>query len=178
MPEPMPPGLTFLVAITLAIVSASFVNRPGGGCVELVLILCDHFFVRVFFADVLGSFLWRRFLCRRFTRHLLRCGHGARICKGLRFLDERRLKPRGSDFPREGFLRAMVMPTKNALHEASLSTLLPTTAARWALNLPFNLIVFACVRCDPGVFFESNRVRTVGHDLSKTYRRRNPAARG
>jgi hypothetical protein len=36
MPEPMPFGLTRFVAITRAIVSASFAKRPAGGKVETV----------------------------------------------------------------------------------------------------------------------------------------------
>ena len=36
MPEPIPFGLTFFVAITRAIVAASRSNRPGGGKVDTV----------------------------------------------------------------------------------------------------------------------------------------------
>jgi hypothetical protein len=41
MPEPMPRGLTFLLAITLATVSASLVKVPSGGKVETVLTLLE-----------------------------------------------------------------------------------------------------------------------------------------
>src|SRR5438105_4645273 len=44
MPEPMPFGLTFLLAMPLAMVLASLVNRLAGGKVETVFTLCDHFF--------------------------------------------------------------------------------------------------------------------------------------
>jgi hypothetical protein len=44
MPEPIPLGLTFLLAIALAIVSASFVNIRLGGLVETVFTLRTHFF--------------------------------------------------------------------------------------------------------------------------------------
>src|SRR5579884_2879098 len=44
MPEPIPLGLTFLLAITLLIVSASLVKIPWGGNVEMVLTLRTQFF--------------------------------------------------------------------------------------------------------------------------------------
>src|SRR5262249_3519144 len=44
MPEPMPRGLTFFVAITRAIVLASLVKRSFGGYVETVETLCDQRF--------------------------------------------------------------------------------------------------------------------------------------
>ena len=44
MPEPGPLGLTFLLAIARAMVSASLVNRPLGGRVETVFTPRTHFF--------------------------------------------------------------------------------------------------------------------------------------
>lgn len=41
--EPRPPGLTFFDAMVRATVLASLVNVFGGGWVESVLILADHF---------------------------------------------------------------------------------------------------------------------------------------
>jgi hypothetical protein len=43
MPDPIPFGLTRLLAIVRAIVRASLLNSPGGGAVETMLTLCDHF---------------------------------------------------------------------------------------------------------------------------------------
>jgi hypothetical protein len=57
MAEPSPPGLTFFVAMTRAIVSASFVKRPSGGCVESVSIWCDHLRTPLFFAVRVGAFV-------------------------------------------------------------------------------------------------------------------------
>src|SRR5437899_2614967 len=45
MPEPMPLGLIFLLAMILATVGASLVKVPAGGKVETVFTLCDHFFL-------------------------------------------------------------------------------------------------------------------------------------
>ena len=44
MPEPIPLGLTCLLAIERAIVGALLVKSPAGGRVETVFTLCDHFF--------------------------------------------------------------------------------------------------------------------------------------
>ena len=44
MPDPGPLGETLFEARDRAIVSASLVKRPGGGKVETVLTLADHFF--------------------------------------------------------------------------------------------------------------------------------------
>jgi hypothetical protein len=44
IPDPIPFGLTFLLAMTLAIVSASFVYRPAGGKVDTVVTVRTHFF--------------------------------------------------------------------------------------------------------------------------------------
>ncbi|HEY3242572.1 MAG TPA: hypothetical protein VGM03_04395 [Phycisphaerae bacterium] len=43
MPDPIPFGLTRLLAIVRAIVRASLLNSPGGGAVETVVTSCDHF---------------------------------------------------------------------------------------------------------------------------------------
>src|SRR5262249_47102079 len=45
MPEAMPLGLTFLVAMVLAIVCASLVNRSRGGLVETVFTFRTHPFL-------------------------------------------------------------------------------------------------------------------------------------
>jgi hypothetical protein len=45
MPEPMPRGLTLFLAIVLAIVCASFLNKSFGGEVETVFTLRTHFLV-------------------------------------------------------------------------------------------------------------------------------------
>jgi hypothetical protein len=42
IPDPIPFGLTFLLAIALATVLASLVNKPGGGKVETVFTWCDQ----------------------------------------------------------------------------------------------------------------------------------------
>src|SRR5262245_9367149 len=44
IPDPIPFGLTFLLARLRAIDSAFFVNSPSGGNVETVLTPCTHFF--------------------------------------------------------------------------------------------------------------------------------------
>jgi hypothetical protein len=44
MPDPGPLGLTFLVAMTRAMVRASLVNNPSGGEVETVFTSCDQRF--------------------------------------------------------------------------------------------------------------------------------------
>src|SRR5487761_1463018 len=66
IPEPIPLGLTFLLAIDLAIVSASFVNKPSSGNVDTVFtlwlqrlslpFLCDPDFVLCF---RVGIFVFR-----------------------------------------------------------------------------------------------------------------------
>src|SRR2546425_357820 len=55
MPEPIPFGLTFLLAIVRATVGASFVNRPAGGEVGTVFTPWLHFF---FFLVPASSFFW------------------------------------------------------------------------------------------------------------------------
>jgi hypothetical protein len=45
MPEPGPLGETFFEASVRAMVPASLLNTPSGGCVESVLTFPDHFFV-------------------------------------------------------------------------------------------------------------------------------------
>src|SRR5437762_7638243 len=57
MPEPIPLGLTFLLAIVLATVSASLVKMPSGGNVETVFTFRIHrlfvfFLAAVFLAAV------------------------------------------------------------------------------------------------------------------------------
>jgi hypothetical protein len=44
IPEPIPLGLTFLLAIARAIVRASLVNRPSAGKVDSVLTFRTHLF--------------------------------------------------------------------------------------------------------------------------------------
>src|SRR5437016_4875476 len=51
MPEPMPFGLTFLVAMIRATVLASFMNVPSGGKVETVCTLWDHFLLCLCMAE-------------------------------------------------------------------------------------------------------------------------------
>src|SRR5260221_293103 len=70
IPEPIPPRLNRFRAIVWAIVSASLVNKPGGGWVESVLILPDHF--RCFLAAILscsGIALTGLVLCSYGLRH-------------------------------------------------------------------------------------------------------------
>jgi len=55
MPEPIPLGLTFLLAIVLAIVSASLVNKSLGGLVETVLTSRDHFFLAAISLTIVHS---------------------------------------------------------------------------------------------------------------------------
>ena len=51
MPEPGPFGETYFDANTLAMVTASLVNKPGGGKVETVVTSAIHFF---FFVPAMG----------------------------------------------------------------------------------------------------------------------------
>ena len=44
IPDPGPLGETFFEASVRAIVAASWVNNPAGGCVDSVLTLATHFF--------------------------------------------------------------------------------------------------------------------------------------
>src|SRR5438105_3492079 len=53
IPEPIPLGLTFLLAIVLATFSAFFLNVSEGGNVDSVLILRDH--LRLFFVAGIGG---------------------------------------------------------------------------------------------------------------------------
>jgi hypothetical protein len=54
MPEPMPLGLTFLLAIVRATVSASFVKSNDGGNVETVFTSWDQRLVCVCFGVILS----------------------------------------------------------------------------------------------------------------------------
>lgn len=47
IPEPRPLGETLFEAKALAIVEASFVNSPAGGCVESVVTVPTHFLLFV-----------------------------------------------------------------------------------------------------------------------------------
>src|SRR2546430_15448445 len=53
MPEPMPLGLTFLLAMARAMVCASFVNKPLGGNVETVFTSRTHRFFSTMVASSL-----------------------------------------------------------------------------------------------------------------------------
>jgi len=72
MPEPGPLGLARLVAIVRAMVAASLVNKPLGGCVESLVIVRDHRRValRFFVAEALVFLPAARLLLLRAFRFL------------------------------------------------------------------------------------------------------------
>src|SRR5438105_768211 len=56
MPEPIPLGLTFLLAMTRAMVRASFVKVPGGGNVETVFTSRTHrFFAAMIYPPLISN---------------------------------------------------------------------------------------------------------------------------
>jgi hypothetical protein len=85
MPEAGPLGETFLDARLLAIVAASFLNRPSGGKVDSVLTFATHRFEERFdFAARLDLAALRRDVADRWPRLLASCAGILRLRFQLR----------------------------------------------------------------------------------------------